>query len=336
MNAFERTPHTDYDESKVLEHFRVRALNFYNKNWMAVALPPSLKNASTEQFREFCKNKATQRANKDYNNLLENIPDDHWLIPKENWVDVTEFFGTRAKAIFHYQFNELWFKALQKYEATSENLILFSCSGAKPYSKNSTYKKYINKAKKYKCFDIAIVSSPNPVLLHPLDTSIQYPNIFYDFPHVESKELEDLMVQNNVQCLSYLINKHKYKKVILISLALKYYSRIIDDLRILHPNVEFIHPSRSIMFDLALKIFGGAGLASLRFTLSTPAALTIFASINRLDIMNVIPEKTAKIMVDFFKNYGISNIFNEDAKTIAEFCNDIKYPREYIFKQLKK
>jgi hypothetical protein len=136
------------------------------------------------------------------------------LIPQEYWDDIEKFNHPSLECLYHPHFRLAFEKLKEIYKPNSDVLVLCSCGGSKPYSNNQNYSVLL-KASKAGYFDLCILSI-YPVFLHPLDISVAYPYCFYDWPHNESKKLEEIKDENKTHYLIEFLLKHSYKKIIFI------------------------------------------------------------------------------------------------------------------------
>jgi hypothetical protein len=152
--------------------------------------------------------------------LLDRIladPDIEKNIPKEYWDAFSNFYGVNPAQLHHPHFYlgfEVELEQLEKCKL-AESLVVLHCAARKPYSDNKGYKQYIGASREFRDFDVCILSL-YPTMITPLDTSVRYPHICYDWPHIESPGMLYHYEAHNLRMLAYLIKRLKYKNVIFI------------------------------------------------------------------------------------------------------------------------
>lgn len=152
------------------------------------------------------------------------------LIPYEYWTDISIFFKPSMLNVTHPHYRLLMERLKEKWVKNSDTLVFSPCSGSKPYSKNMMYQSIL-KGAKAGYFDYAI-KSVIPVMLYPIDTSMMYPNCFYDWPHYESEKLVEFATTQCLQMLIDFLITFNYKKVIFINNGFEQrYAMIINGLR---------------------------------------------------------------------------------------------------------
>lgn len=225
-------------KSQIKEYLFKRQIQYLQKNLTAGYINSKL--GASSPLREIFNG---QNQDKHSEMLYNKMVKDEQLIPRKLWDNPNNFNGTKMDTIFHPHFNLLWDSVVETWKPTSSHLMLASCSGSKPYSENLQYQKYI-KMHERGFGDFIIISSPCPVAVKPVNASAMYPNCFYDFPHIESPHLENMMIQNNIRCLTQIILKHKYKSVSITHIGLPYYDRIMEGVKELCPHLTIYNFSK--------------------------------------------------------------------------------------------
>lgn len=152
--------------------------------------------------------------------LLDRVlsnPDVEKNIPKEYWDKFSNFYGVNPAALHHWHFYQAFEKELADLEKCerSENLVVLHCSNRKPYGENKNYCKFLKCSKETRRFDVCVLSL-YPTMVYPLDTSVRYPHICYDWPHVESPGMLYAYEAHNLRMLAYLVKRLGYKNVVII------------------------------------------------------------------------------------------------------------------------
>ena len=142
-------------------------------------------------------------------------PDVDKSIPKEYWDKFSNFTGVNQQVVCHPHFFQAFFNEVEelKNKEHSDTLVMTCCSNKKPYSSAQIYQRYIKASLGTSLFDFCILSV-YPTMLTPIDTSVSYPHICYNWPHTDS---ESLLSFRSILCtfaIYYLIKNAGYKHVI--------------------------------------------------------------------------------------------------------------------------
>ena len=142
-------------------------------------------------------------------------PDVDKSIPKKYWDKFSNFIGVNQQVICHPHFFQAFFNEVEelKNKEHSDTLVMINCSNKKPYNSTPAYNRYIKASLGTRLFDLCILSV-YPTMLTPIDTSVRYPHICYNWPHTDS---ESLLSFRSILCafaIYYLIKNAGYKHVI--------------------------------------------------------------------------------------------------------------------------
>lgn len=158
------------------------------------------------------------------------------LVPQQAWTDTSVFSSPSVMNLCHPHHRLLWHRILEQYQPKSDVLVVANCACTKPYSKNRTYRWYVEAANKG-WFDFAIMSF-HPVPVAPLDTSKMYPNIMYDWPHEESNALNQFKLCHNVTLWTEFLRRFRYKKVMFCLSQNKVHVAAYERLKAELPDIE--------------------------------------------------------------------------------------------------
>lgn len=134
------------------------------------------------------------------------------LVPQGDWTDCVVFNGCTVPNLCHPHHRLLWHRILQNYKPKHDVLLVMSCIGSKPYSASRLMKQMVHLSK-LGWFDMAVMSF-HPVPIEPLDASLMYPNIMYDWPHTESDSMMHVHAGLSASMWIEFLSRHHYKKVI--------------------------------------------------------------------------------------------------------------------------
>lgn len=181
------------------------------------------------------------------NNTVESYGEKMWnlmvdedqIIPQDYWYPRRFFTEGTALARLNPHFMVTFYEALNRYEPTGDTLVLLHCKETKPYSSDPQVKMYTELAKQLG-FDLAVLSA-SIVPVYPYDSSKQYPFFVYNWPSNRDGQYNELVTWWSTVQLGYMIAKHRYKRVILISSGNYHYDSQFLEAKKQIKDVEWIH-----------------------------------------------------------------------------------------------
>lgn len=219
------------------------------------------KRARAEKFKQ------TYTAQEYGEMMWEKMVDPDQIIPQDYWYPRSFFTEGTALARLNPHFMVTFYEALNRYEPTSDTLVLLHCKEAKPYSNDSAVKIYMKLAKEIG-FDLTILSA-SLVPVYPYDSSKQYPFFVYNWPNNRKGQYNELVSWWSTVQLGYMIAKHRYKRVILVSSGNFHYDSQFLEAKKQIKDVEWIHIGENA--GAVKKVFAWKthkGVASVRLPVS--------------------------------------------------------------------
>lgn len=129
------------------------------------------------------------------------------LIPKEQWVGVSELQGREDKVLKHPIINQAFERILELHEPKHKVCLVSLCSSTRPYSKSRKWKKFIEEFGS----DADLIICSNGGII-PIEFESCYPYLTYD-AHGMS-EFDDLYVKITYERLMLFFNKHHYDRIV--------------------------------------------------------------------------------------------------------------------------
>lgn len=144
--------------------------------------------------------------------LVKPLKSEQEVISRKDW-DLDGLIGESEKQLLHPDYWTMQQYIYDVHKKKHDVLVVFECSNAKPYSKQSVAKNNFFEKYDYFC-DFACISNPGVI---PLEYSHFYPYRYDEWDHyAEEEDIADKYVKVNIARIIHYVEKMGYKHVLVV------------------------------------------------------------------------------------------------------------------------